>query len=57
MVTATVEEDSLLLRIDREDFADLLADHVQIAQGVIRTVARRLRNLIDKVNLTEKDHG
>lgn len=57
LVTATAEEDSRLLRIDREDFVDLLADQVQIAQGVIRTVARRLRNLIDRVNPTEKDHG
>lgn len=54
LVTATAEEDSHLLRIDREDFVDLLADQVQIAQGVIKTVARRLRNLIDRV---EKDHG
>jgi CRP-like cAMP-binding protein len=45
LVTATAAEDCTLLVIDREDFTDLLADHVQIAQGVIRAVARRLRNL------------
>ncbi len=42
---AAALEDSTLLRIDREDFTDILADHVEVAQGVIRTVARRLRGL------------
>ena len=56
LVTASAEEDSRLLRIDREDFVDLLADQVQVAQGVIKTVARRLRSLIDRVSPTESDH-
>ncbi len=45
LATAVAHADTTLLRIDREDFADTLADHVQVAQGVIKTVARRLRNL------------
>lgn len=49
VVTAVVEEDSGLLRVDREEFIDLLADHVQIAQGVIKTVVKRLRNLVERV--------
>ena len=49
VVTATVEEDSRLLRVDRDEFIDLLADHVQIAQGVIKTVVKRLRNLVERV--------
>jgi CRP-like cAMP-binding protein len=49
VVTATVVEDSRLLRVDREDFIDLLADHVQIAQGVIKIVVKRLRNLVERV--------
>jgi len=49
VVTATVFEDSSLLRVDREDFIDLLADHVQIAQGVIKTVVKRLRSLVERV--------
>ncbi len=49
VVTATADDDCHLLRIDREDFIDLLADHVQIAQGVIKTVARRLRGLVERV--------
>ena len=49
VVTATVVEDSRLLSVDREDFIDLLADHVQIAQGVIKIVVKRLRNLVERV--------
>ncbi len=49
MVTATADADSDLLRIDREDFIDLLADHVQIAEGVLKTVVKRLRSLVERV--------
>jgi CRP-like cAMP-binding protein len=45
LVSAEVVADATLLRIDRDDFVDLMADHVQIAQGVIKAVARRLRGL------------
>jgi CRP-like cAMP-binding protein len=49
VVTAIVDDDAQLLRIDREDFVDLLADHVQIAQGVLKTVVKRLRGLVERV--------
>lgn len=49
LVTASVEEDSRLLRIDRDEFIDLLADHVQIAQGVLKTLVKRMRKLVEKV--------
>lgn len=49
MVTATADADSDLLRIDREDFIDLLADHVQIAEGVLKTIVKRLRSLVERV--------
>jgi CRP/FNR family cyclic AMP-dependent transcriptional regulator len=49
VVTATAAEDCRLLRVDREDFIDLLADHVRIAQGVIKTIVKRLRNLVERV--------
>jgi len=48
-MTATAAEDSRLLRIGSEEFNDLLADDVRIAKGIIRTVARRLRELAGKV--------
>jgi DNA-binding NarL/FixJ family response regulator len=37
-----------LLRIDRNEFNDLLSDDVRIAQGIIRTVARKLRELAER---------
>ena len=46
VVTATPQAECLLLRIDREDFFDLLADHVQITQGVFKTVVSRMRGLM-----------
>ncbi len=45
LVSAVAAADATLLRIDRDDFIDLMADHVRIAQGVIKAVARRLRGL------------
>ena len=40
-----------LLKIDREDFYDLLADHIRITQGVLKTLSKRLRGLLGRVNL------
>jgi len=50
VMTATAMEDSRLLRIERNEFNDLLADDVRIAQGIIRTVAGRLRSLAERVS-------
>lgn len=49
VVTATAISDCRLLRIDREDFFDLLADHIQITQGIFKTVVNRLRTLMETV--------
>ncbi len=49
VVDAVVTEDSRLLCIDRDDFIDLLADHVQITEAVLKTVVRRLRGLARRV--------
>lgn len=49
VVTATTLEDSVLLKINREDFYDLLADHLQITVGILKTLSKRLRGLINKV--------
>ncbi|MFC1558067.1 Crp/Fnr family transcriptional regulator [candidate division KSB1 bacterium] len=51
VVTATAVEESRLLRIEREDFYDLLADDIQITQGIINALAKRMRKLIDHVGL------
>lgn len=57
LVTATATADTTLLRIDRDDFIDLMADHVRIAQGVIKTVARRLRGLAEAGAELRPDEG
>lgn len=48
VVTATVAEDARLLRLDREEFYDLLADHSEIMQNIFRSLVRRIRKLIEK---------
>lgn len=51
VTTATALEEARLLRIDREDFIDLLSDHVQIAEGILKVLARRLRGLLSRVGV------
>ena len=51
VTTATTLEDSSLLRIDREDFYDLLADHTKITQSVLKTLSKRLRGLLQRVQV------
>lgn len=50
VATATILENSRLLHIDKEDFIDLLADHVAITQSVLKTMVKRLRNLMTRIN-------
>ncbi len=49
VTTATAVEDSRLLRIDREEFLDLLSDHTEITQAVLKNIATRMRGLIGRV--------
>jgi CRP-like cAMP-binding protein len=51
VVTATTLEDCHLLKVDKEDFIDLLADHVQITESILRTMVRRLRNLMTRTEM------
>jgi hypothetical protein len=46
LVTATVAEPARLLRITRTDFYDLLADHPELALGLLQGLARRVRTLV-----------
>lgn len=46
LVTATVRQGSRLLRITRSDFYDLLADHSELALGLLQGLARRVRTLV-----------
>ncbi len=50
VATATTLEDTRLLRIDKEEFIDLLADHVAITQSVLKTMVKRLRKLMTRIS-------
>jgi CRP/FNR family cyclic AMP-dependent transcriptional regulator len=49
VATATTLEVSQGLRLDKEEFVDLLADHVGITQSILKTMAKRLRRLITRI--------
>ena len=49
VATATTLDDTHLLRIDKEEFIDLLADHVAITQSVLKTMVKRLRKLMTRI--------
>lgn len=46
LIEARAVEASELLKLTREDFYDLLADHAELARGLMTGLARRLRNLV-----------
>ena len=50
VATAITLENTRLLRIDKEDFVDLLADHVAITQSILKAMAKRLRSLMTRVS-------
>jgi len=46
---ATALEPARILRLNKEDFIDLLADNVGITQGVLKALVSRVRGLIGRV--------
>jgi CRP/FNR family transcriptional regulator, cyclic AMP receptor protein len=48
LTTATALDGAEVLRVDKEDFIDLLADNVAITQGVLKAIVRRLRRVLDR---------
>ena len=51
ITSATAIEETRALRIDKEEFIDLLADNVQITQGILKAMVKRLRGLVGRVNI------
>jgi hypothetical protein len=50
--TVTTLKDSLLLRLDQEDFYDLMSERMEVAKGILKILCRRLRdqnNIIGKL--------
>jgi CRP/FNR family transcriptional regulator len=46
LATATCVEDTWLLKIEREDFFDLLADHADMTQTMFKALVKRVRALL-----------
>jgi len=46
MASATCVEDTSVLKIEREDFFDLLADHADMTQKMFKALVKRVRNLL-----------
>jgi len=46
IATATATEDSLLLRIAKDDFVDLLSDHIRITQSVFKALMKNIKGQI-----------
>ena len=49
VVTAKTLRECRVLKIDKQDFIDLLADNVRITQSVLKTMAGRLRGLMKRI--------
>lgn len=46
LATATASEDSYLLKITKEDFLDLISDHISITESVFKALVKRIRSLV-----------
>ena len=46
-VTARTLEDTILLKIKREDFFDLLSDNMEIASSILSTLVKRFKSLLE----------
>ncbi len=55
VVTATVKENARLLKIDRRKFVDLLADNVQVTQGVLKTLVKRIHDIMKKLGVENRE--
>jgi len=45
IATAVITEPLRLLRIGREDFLEIVADYVEITEGIFKSLARRIRKV------------
>jgi HEAT repeat protein len=46
LVTATAEEETLVLKIDSEEFYELLADHIEMVQGIFSCLSQQIRKFL-----------
>ncbi len=50
VVTAEALEESRMLRIDKEDFIDVLSDNVRVMQGILKALVQRMHSLVSRVS-------
>jgi CRP-like cAMP-binding protein len=48
VMSASALDETLLLRVDREDFYDLLLDYPELGQSILKALVKRLRSLITR---------
>jgi HEAT repeat protein len=49
MASVTTESDTILLKLDRDSFYDLMDTRSEVARGIIQVLSRRLRNRVIEV--------
>lgn len=54
VVSAVCASSCRLIRLAKEDFHDVLADHSEITRSVLRAMATRLRGLVDRMTPSER---
>jgi CRP-like cAMP-binding protein len=50
VVSATAREPTRLLRVDKDEFIEVLADNVDVTRGVLKAIVKRLRGLVERVS-------
>ena len=50
VVSAETIDETRLLRIDKEDFFDVLTDNVRVLQGILKSLVYRVRGLMNRVS-------
>lgn len=45
VATAEIIEPTRLLKINRDDFLDIVADYIEITEGIFKSLARRIRKI------------
>jgi len=51
VMSARAMEETLLLKVDREDFYDLLLDYPELGQSILKALVKRLRSLITRAGV------
>ena len=51
VMSARATEETLLLKVDREDFYDLLLDYPELGQSILKALVKRLRSLITRAGV------